>query len=282
MADTKISQDSQSENQFPDSIEPMNIDSPTTGPAITDPTSTDPTTMDNGGNGEQVSQATRSAEREVHSQSDPEFDDSYKSISRGAVVSVCMGLFAFTGFLFAPGAAFAVLGICAALYARYSIRKYPQELTGRGVAKFGMLLSLVLLLSTSTMHTYIYFTEVPPDHERLTFGAIKAPKHLKWQPPKTALEMNGKQVFIKGYTFPGKQKKNLSKFLLVGDFGDCCFGGNPEPSHLVRVSIKNGRKIDYSQRVRKLSGTFRVLESARENSEGQGYLYEIVDANILK
>lgn len=213
---------------------------------------------------------------------DSEVSISYRSISRSAVVSICLAFLGATGFLFAPGAAFSILGIFAALYSLYVIRKYPEELTGTGVAKIGLGLSTLLFLGTSSMHTYIYLTEVPPDHVRLTFGDIESPKHKKYQPTDTAAQLDGQQVFIKGYTFPGKQKNNLKQFLLVGDFGDCCFGGNPEPSHLVRVSIKNGQKIDYSQRLRKLAGTFRVLKTLAQNNEGQGYLYEIVDADILK
>ena len=212
---------------------------------------------------------------------DEDFSSSYKTLSRGAVVSICLGGLGLFGFLFAPGAVFSIMGVFAAFYSMYAIRKYPAELTGTKVAKFGMALSLGMFLTTSTMHTYIYLTEVPPDHTRLTFGDIKAPKHLKYKAPDKALELDGKKVFIKGYTFPGKQKKNLSQFLLVGDFGQCCFGGDPEPSHLVRVSIKNGRKIDDSTKLRKLSGTFRVLEGLHQNSEGKGYLYEI-DADDIK
>lgn len=213
--------------------------------------------------------------------SDSENGMAYRTLSKGAVISICMGILALSGFLFAPGAAFAVMGMLTALYSLYSIKKYPDELTGLSVAKMGLGICLVIFLTTSSMHTYIYFTEVPPDHTRLTFGDIKAPKYRKTQPSEKAMELDGKKVFIKGYTFPGKQRKNLSQFLLVGDFGQCCFGGDPEPSHLVRVSIKNGRKIDYSQRLRKLSGTFRVLDGLQRNNEGKGYLYEI-DADDIQ
>ena len=218
---------------------------------------------------------------EFKSASDGEFDGQYRTLSKSAVFSICFGIISLSGFLFAAGVAFAFLGLCCAAYSYLAIRRYPDELTGRGVAVFGCVLCLILSVSISGMHTYIYLTEVPDGHVRITFGEIKAPKYRKYEPTAKAMELNGEKVFIKGYTFPGKQRKNLSQFLLVGDFGQCCFGGNPEPSHLIRVSIKNGRKIDYSQRLRKLSGTFRVLERAGMDSEGKGYLYEI-DADDIK
>lgn len=207
-------------------------------------------------------------------------DDSYRTLSRSAVFSICFGILTLSGFLFAAGAAFGVLGLCCAAFAYFSIGRYPSELSGKGVAVFGFVLCLLLTTSVTAMHTYIYLTEVPDGHVRMTFSEIEAPKYRKYDAPVKARELDGQKVFIKGYTFPGKQRKNLSQFLLVGDFGSCCFGGTPEPSHLIRVSIKNGSKIDYSQRLRKLSGTFRVLDQAGMDSEGKGYLYEIDVTNI--
>lgn len=206
---------------------------------------------------------------------DPEVDIDYRTLSKAAVGSVALGLLSLFSFVFSSVTVFALLGIGLAIYALITVWKYPDEYSGKGVARFGLGLCSLVFVSATALHTYIYLTEVPPDHVRLTFGDIKAPKYQRLQPTEKALELNGKRVFIKGYTFPGKQKKNLSQFLLVGDFGQCCFGGNPEPSHLIRVSIKNGRKIDYSQRLRKLAGTFRVLPQVGVNGEGQGYLYEL-------
>jgi len=210
---------------------------------------------------------------------DPGAEVEYRTISRAAIFSIVFGILSLFGFLFAGLVFFSVLGIAASFYGMLGIRRYPRELTGANVAVFGMIFCGTTLIAAGGMHTYIYLTEVPPDHTRLTFGEIKAPKYRNSPTPR-ALEMNGKKVFIKGYTFPGKQKKNLSQFLLVGDFGQCCFGGDPEPSHLVKVSIKNGRKIDYSTRLRKLSGTFRVLKQLSRNDEGKGYLYEITADDI--
>ena len=155
------------------------------------------------------------------------------------------------------------------------IRKYPEELTGVKLAKFGILFSLLSFCTFTSFHTYHYLTEVPEDHQRLTFYEIKSPKHQKYVPTERAMELNGKKVFMKGYTFPGKSKKNLSKFLMVGDFGLCCFGGDPQPTHSVKVSFKNGQKIDYSQRVRKLTGTFRVLDHLGQDETKTGYIYEL-------
>ena len=213
--------------------------------------------------------------QEENPATEDELDSSYKNISKSAVFSIALGILSTSGFLFAAGVTFSLVGMGFASIALVAIRKYPNELTGVRVAIFGLAFCAVSFLAASGMHTYIYLTEVPPDHTRLTFGEIKSPKYRQYTPTERAIEMDGKKVFIKGYTFPGKQKKNLAQFLLVGDFGQCCFGGNPEPTHLVKVSIKNGRKIDYSQRLRKLSGTFRVLSGVNTDNEGKGYLYEI-------
>ena len=108
-------------------------------------------------------------------------------------------------------------------------------------------------------------------HDNMTYLSQTTRARLRYKP----LMNNGKKVFMKGYTFPGKSKKNLSKFLMVGDFGLCCFGGDPQPTHSVKVSFKNGQKIDYSQRVRKLTGTFRVLDHLGQDETKTGYIYEL-------
>jgi hypothetical protein len=207
-----------------------------------------------------------------------EFDDvadSYRSLSRPAIFSVLCGLFSLFGFLFTSAVVFSVIGMGLGALAIVGIRKYPEELTGVKLAKFGILFSLLSFCTFTSFHTYHYLTEVPEDHQRLTFYEIKSPKHRKYIPTERAMELNGKKVFMKGYTFPGKSKKNLSKFLMVGDFGLCCFGGDPQPTHSVKVSFKNGQKIDYSQRVRKLTGTFRVLDHLGQDETKTGYIYEL-------
>lgn len=202
--------------------------------------------------------------------------ESYKTLSRAAIFSVLFGILSLSGFLFVPGMVFALIALGLGIMGWIAIRKYPHELTGSGLTKIGIAFSLFSFIAASGLHTYIYLTEVPEDHERLTFYEIKAPKYDKYTPTTRARDLDGKKVFIKGYTFPGKAKKNLSQFLLVGDFGSCCFGGDPEPTHLVKVSLKGNRKIDYSQRLRKLSGTFRVRPELAANEEGKPYIYELV------
>lgn len=204
----------------------------------------------------------------------------YKQISKGAVLSVILGLLSISGFLFQTGIGLAIVGIGLGIVGYLGVRRYPDELTGKSVAVFGIVICVLTLFGATSLHAYIYMTEVPDDCERLTFGEIKAKTFPKYQPTEKALQMDGKKIFIKGYTFPGSKKNNLSNFLLVGDFDTCCFGGNPEPTHLIKVTINGPRKIDYSKRLRKLSGTFRVLPRLSKSIDDKPYLYELIAENI--
>lgn len=206
---------------------------------------------------------------------------SYRQISKGAVLSVALGLLSISGFLFQTGIGLAIVGIGLGIVGYLGVRRYPDELTGKNVAVFGIVFCMITLCGATSMHAYIYMTEVPDDCVRLTFGDIKAKKRgNKYKPTEIAEKMNDKKVFIKGYTFPGAKKHNLSNFLLVGDFDTCCFGGNPEPTHLIKVTIKGDQKIDYSKRLRKLSGTFKVLPRLAKSVDDKPYLYELIAENI--
>ena len=205
---------------------------------------------------------------------------SYRQISKGAVLSVVLGLLSISGFLFQTGIGLAIVGIGLGVVGYLGVIRYPDELTGKGVAIFGIVFCLITLSGATSLHAYIYLTEVPEDCVRLTFGQIKASQRgNKFKPTEIAEQMNNKKVFIKGYTFPGTKKHNLSNFLLVGDFDTCCFGGDTEPTHLIKVTIKGDQKIDYSKRLRKLSGTFKVLPRLK-TAEDKPYLYELVAENI--
>ena len=59
----------------------------------------------------------------------------------------------------------------------------------------------------------------------------------------------------------------LKEFILVGDWGTCCFGGNPKITDVVAVKIVGDQTVDYGYSVRRVVGTFRLNKSTRRTNE---------------
>jgi hypothetical protein len=162
---------------------------------------------------------------------------------------------------------FPIIGLVLYLFARRSFRLFPQELTGRKLMVVGGALNLVLLVAGSAWHTYCYNTEVPENYQRILFSFLKPEKNRKLPYSQKAEELDGKRVFIKGYVRPSDRKTNLKDFIFVGDFGQCCFGGNPKINEIIDVSFTTDDRIDYSLRRRHIGGVFRLHKDTKRTTE---------------
>ncbi len=201
----------------------------------------------------------------------------YRSISKAAVLSV---VFAVLGLMYFIGVIFAILPILAigfGLHAHSSCKKYPEELTGRKAALIGLALSVLTLLGAGGMHAYIYSTEVPEGYQRISFYDLKPNTKTQLWYSEKADDFDGKKVFLKGYVRPGDKKYELSSFIMVGDWGDCCFGGNPEITDVVGVSITTDDTVNYSLGLRRIGGTFRVNKNPLRTNDDEvpQIVYEI-------
>lgn len=206
-----------------------------------------------------------------------ENDLQYRSVSKAAVLSVVfsvLGLLAFLGtaFLMLP-----VLGIGFGLAGLVNVKKYPLELVGKKVATVGTILSLICFVWATATHVYVYYTEVPEGYERISFYDLKPNSLTQLDYSEKARAYDGKKVFLRGYVRPSAKKHDLAEFIMVGDWGDCCFGGNPEMTDVVAVSIKTDDTVDYGLGVRKIGGIFRLNRRPRLNADSEvpQIVYEI-------
>lgn len=207
----------------------------------------------------------------------------YRAVSKSAVVcmvfAVMSTLLAFVSELFVV---LPLLGVAFGVAAFVAFRKYPGELVGKPVALIGFFLSLILLVSSSAYHGYVYATEVPKDCLRISFYDLKPGPRSATPFAKKAEELDGKKVFLKGYVRPGEKQRGLKNFIFVGDFGSCCFGGNPKITDIIAVSIASDDTVDYSLRKRKISGEFHLHRRALKSDEKDipGIYYEIIADNV--
>ena len=196
---------------------------------------------------------------------DPEF--AYRSVCKSAVLTLVFAIFSASAWLSSAFLVFPLLGVLVGAYALVQFRRYPEELTGRPMATLGLGVSVVALVGGVAWHAYCYQTEVPPNYERISFRVLR-PESGTSRPYAAATEaLDGQRVFIKGYVRPSDLKKNLKNFILVGDFGQCCFGGSPKMTDVIAVSLQNDLTVDYSWRLRHIGGTFRLNRNPRRIAE---------------
>ena len=207
----------------------------------------------------------------------------YRSVCKSAVLAVVLAIFSASVWLSSAFLIFPLIGALLGGYALLQFRRYPDELTGRPLATWGLWLSVASLVGGMGWHAYCYNTEVPPNYERISFRALR-PERGTTKPYATATEeLDGKRVFIKGYVRPSDLKKNLKNFILVGDFGQCCFGGSPKMTDVIAVSLQNDLTVDYSWRLRHIGGTFRLNRNPRRIAEKEvPQVVYTIEADYLK
>lgn len=200
----------------------------------------------------------------------------YQSVSRAAVASVVLAVLGLLSFLFVGLLMLPAVGLALAISALLSIRKYPDELLGRPMALFGLGVSGVTLLLSPAYHAYVYATEVPPGYERIAFASLTSPSGAPDVPPAQALELDGKQVFLKGYIHPtSMDAPRVKKFVLVPDLGTCCFGGQPPLTHMIEVTLTGDNFATRSMRKQKLAGTLHVNRALKPIDGLEGVYYTL-------
>ncbi len=208
---------------------------------------------------------------------DPATDvDVYKAVSRAAVASCVLGVMGSLSFWLVPLLLLPMLGLVFALVGFRNLRRYSGELTGLPIAIAGLLMCVATLVVAPALHVYTYVTEVPEGYERVFFSQLKSPYIDADIPPDSAMELNGKQVFLKGYIHPTSiASSSARRFVLVPDLGTCCFGGQPKLTHMIEVTLNGDAFARYGMRQVKLAGTLLVDNQLKPLNDLQGVFYQL-------
>ncbi|MGN6544550.1 MAG: DUF3299 domain-containing protein [Aureliella sp.] len=200
----------------------------------------------------------------------------YQSVSRSAVASMVLGALGLLSFVFVGLLLLPIAGLLLGISALLAIRKYPGELLGKPVAWMGVALSGFTLCGAPAYHAYVYATEVPPGYQRIAFGSLISPTGAPDLPPAQALELDGQDVFIKGYIHPtSMDSPRAKKFVLVPDLGTCCFGGQPPLTHMIEVTLTGDSYATKSLRKLKLAGTLHVNRALKPIDGLEGVYYTL-------
>ncbi len=207
-------------------------------------------------------------------------EETYRARSGTAVAALTFALLSPLAFLGWWLLAVPLVGLVLGLVALGDIRRRPTALTGRGLALVAVALAVLCFGAALGYLSIVYATELPPGHERLGYAALQpAAGDPPTAVPATALALDGRDVLIKGYMYPGSRQRGIVQFLLVRDQGDCCFGGNPKITDRVLVQLADLKGIEFSPRLRKVAGRFRVEPTGTATPDG-GVLYHIDDARL--
>lgn len=200
-----------------------------------------------------------SAEIQLGTYSEP-VDFPYRALSRGAITSLIMVPIALLGLVqaFAPMLAFAVVGVVFGVIGLRAISRWPDEYSGQALAMVGVALNALLLLGGSANHAYVYATEVPEGYTRVSFFDFQQPEPLPDVPSSKAMEVDGENVFLKGYIHPSSGAGLLRRFILVPDLGTCCFGGQPRSTDMIEVTLTKGQTVRAGLNKLKLAGKFTI------------------------
>lgn len=210
--------------------------------------------------------------------------DEYRAVSKAMVACLAFAVLSVSAFMAQVFVLLPILGVGFGLVAMANFRRYPNELVGKKPAFIGLIVCAVLLVASVSMHAIIYATEVPENYQRISFRDLAPNRRTSLPFSEKAMELHGKQVFIKGYVRPPSGKKTkLDKFIMVGDFGDCCFGGSPDITDVIAVKIKIDDTVNYSYGLRRIGGIFKLNPNtvAPDEKEIPKVYYEI-HANYVR
>lgn len=206
----------------------------------------------------------------------------YQSMSRAGVAGLILSIMGLASFLWAPLITLPILGFAFGIVALRNIRKYPNEVLGYEITQAAIALSLITLVIAPIYHTVIYMTEVPEGYERVDFAVLKTRLDQPDAPTQAAIDLNGQQVFIKGYIHPSSMDSyQAQKFVLVPDLGTCCFGGQPRLTDMIEVTLSDDLYATKGYRRQRLAGKFHVNSSLKPIQELTGVYYQL-KADVIK
>jgi hypothetical protein len=193
----------------------------------------------------------------------------YKVVSPLSPLTVVLGVMSLFGFLTAFVIPLALIGCVMGILCLGKIKRLETEYGGKVLTSFGVALCTVSFLGGTAWQFYSYATEVPEGHTRVSFISDISRKQFReiegeqeFHPDVSALD--GKSLFFKGYMYPDGKLENIDVFILVKDSGQCCFGGNPKLSDMVKVVMrKDSGLAKYYPGLVSVAGTFKLKDIRR-------------------
>jgi len=190
----------------------------------------------------------------------------YRAISAAAVASLVFGLLSVLTVFHWALAAIPLVGILLSWLALGRIHENPGELTGRWQAIAGLAASVLLGTLGLGWLLFAHGSEVPTGYQRVSYEMLQPdPKKKGERVSQTAVELEGKRVFIKGYMYPGRQQVGLKQFILCPAIPDCNFcTRDPKPTEMIFIKLEGDLVTQYTPHLVGVGGRFRIKTDAYE------------------
>jgi hypothetical protein len=184
----------------------------------------------------------------------------YRAINPLAVASVAAGVLSIATALHGSLAVIPVAGIVLGWRALRQIRNTPDEWTGLGLAQTGIGLSAALWVVGSGWLLFARASEIPYGYQPVSYESLQPDPNKPTEPiPQTALDMQDRKVFIRGYMQPRRQQTGIKDFILCPTNGECPFCiPNPKPTEKIRVTLQGDLETSYTTHPIGVAGRFRV------------------------
>ncbi len=184
----------------------------------------------------------------------------YRALCPAAVASIAVGALSILTAFHWSLALVPLAGIGLGWRAVRRIRQASDEWTGLGLARLGIGLSLVLWAVGYGWLAFAHTSEVPYGYERVTYEMLQPDPNAPAEPiPQSALDMQDKRVFIKGYMQPRRQQTGIKEFILCPRNGECPFCiPNPKRTEMVRVVLQGDLETIYTTHLIGVGGRFQV------------------------
>jgi len=207
-----------------------------------------------------------------------EFD--YRPMPVIAPVSVALGVLSASSLLGIVGILIGLIGLGVGIAAVSTIRRGDGMYSGSWAAWLGLTLSAGFALAGISSQVYAFQTEVPDGYRRISFSQDISAKGFQVAEGKTGLhpdvsELLDQKIFLKGYMYPQRQTEDLVEFLLLKDTGECCFGGQPNPTDMILVQMAKGT-ADYSAGRMAVAGTLKLTRDTTPEGLEPVYALEAV------
>jgi hypothetical protein len=188
----------------------------------------------------------------------------YRALCPPAVASIVVGALSILSVFHWSLGLVPLAGIVLGWRAVQRIRQAPDEWTGLGLARVGIGLSAGLWIVGYGWLLFARVSEVPYGYERVSYEMLQPDPNAPAEPvPQSALDMQDKRVFIRGYMKPVRRQTGIKEFTLCPSNGECPFcTPNPKRTEMIRVLLQGDLEAVYTTHQIGVGGRFQVDASS--------------------
>jgi hypothetical protein len=183
----------------------------------------------------------------------------YRALCPLAVASVTVGALSMVAALHWLLAVVPLVGIALGWRALRTIREAPAEWTGQGLARLGIGLSAGFWLLGYGWYFSASARGIPYGYQLVHYETLQPDANAPAELPQSALDLQDKRVFVKGYMQPRRQQTGIKEFVLVPVNGECKFCiPNPKRTEMLRVILQGDLETSYTTRQIGAGGRFQI------------------------